>query len=276
MGRPKISRHLALLLFTTDRALAAEAAGAGVDGLIVDLERRGKERRQRGADTEVNSDTVEDLARLASVPARLHVCRLNAWGRRGPGEIEAAIEHGAGHLLLPMVRAPREVEAALRIIRGRCPLGILVETPEACGCASDLARMPLALVYVGLNDLAIARGSPSIFDAVADGTVARLREQFASAPFGFGGMTVVDGGRPIPSRLLLSEMARIECAFTFLRRSFKSDMHGRDMPAEISRLRAAWSAMLDRSPSEVETDRAALMAAIKAHRVSLARPGPGG
>lgn len=248
-----------LLLFTTDPPLAGRAVAAGIDGLVVDLERRGKERRQRNADTEINADTVEDLSRLASVPAALRVCRLNAWGPWSPGEVDGAIGHGATHLLLPMVRRTGEVEAALKAVNGRCPLGILVETRDACARAPELARLPLALVYVGLNDLAIDRGSASIFDAVADGTVERLREAFGRIPFGFGGLTVVDGGRPVPCALLLAEMARLACSFSFLRRSFKRDIVGRDMAGEIALVRARWASLRSRSPEQVASDHAALI-----------------
>jgi hypothetical protein len=63
----------------------------------------------------------------------------------------------------------------------------------------------------------------NIFLALGDGTLDRLRPLFA-APFGFGGLTHPDRGTPIPSRLLLNEMVRLGCDFTFLRRSFHADV----------------------------------------------------
>jgi hypothetical protein len=63
---------------------------------------------------------------------------------------------------------------------------------------------------------------------------------------------------------LLAEMARLQCDFTFLRRSFKRDMVGRDLPVEIGRIRDLWEELADRDRSQVERDREALLTAIKA------------
>src|SRR5205823_7797724 len=115
-------------------------------------------------------------------------------------------------------------------------------------------RLPLSRVYVGLNDLAIDRGAPSIFTAVADGTVERLRGHFR-APFGFGGLTLPDRGSPIPCRLLIAEMARLDCAFSFLRRSFIRDTAGHKMQPMVSRIRTALLEASARTPAEVERDR---------------------
>jgi hypothetical protein len=101
-----------------------------------------------------------------------------------------------------------------------------VETIEAVQLAEELGRLPVTRVYVGLNDLAIARGSRHIFTAIADGTIDRLRPHF-SAPFGFGGLTIVGAGFPVPCRVLMAEMARLQCTFTFLRRSFIADIANR-------------------------------------------------
>ncbi|MBP7828659.1 MAG: hypothetical protein KA248_01940 [Kiritimatiellae bacterium] len=96
----------------------------------------------------------------------------------------------------------------------------------------------------------IAGGSASLFDAVVDGTVERLRGIFGPLPFGFGSLTVRDGGNPVPCALLLVEMARLACSFRFLRRSFKRDIPGRDMAAEIGRIRARWKELRNRSAED--------------------------
>ncbi len=67
-------------------------------------------------------------------------------------------------------------------------------------------------------------------------------------------MTVVDRGAPIPALLLMSELARLECHFTFLRRSFKRDIVGRDLPEELRKIRLAWARLSERSPAEIERD----------------------
>jgi hypothetical protein len=253
---------LGLLLFCVEGDLGRQALRAGIDGLIVDWECRGKETRQEGADTEINRAGPAEVEAMASLdPARL-CCRINGppWGL--DGEVEQALEAGATDLFLPMVRAPEEVERFLTQVDGRARVGILVETEEACRVAVELARFPLDWVYVGLNDLGIARESRSIFEAVADGTVERLRQVFQGPAFGFGGATLVGHGAPVPGDLLAGEMARLGSDFTFLRRSFLRDVAGKEMGPEVARMREAWRELRRRSPGEVEADREALLACI--------------
>lgn len=262
-----------LWLFTADARLAAQACGAGVGGIVLDWECVGKEDRQRGADLECNHDTLADVAAVrAAVGARV-VCRINAYGARTREEVELAVTAGVDLLLLPMVRTPDEVSAYLDMVAGRARAGILVETAEAVARAKELAALPVDCAYVGLNDLGLARGSRDIFAAIVDGTVERVREAFAGTRFGFGGVTVVDGGRPVPCRLLMAEMSRIGCDFGFLRRSFKHDVRGRDMAAEVARIQREFARMSARTQAEVAADRDALRQVL-AGTAAAAEPEP--
>lgn len=243
-----------LLLFSTGTSFIRRVVAAGVDGIIVDWESRGKEERQRHADTEINRDTPDDLRRVRGCTDVPVICRINGCGPTTEAEIEQAIDGGADEILLPMVRTVAEVEGVIRRVRGRCAVGILIETVEATALAEELSRLPLSRVYVGLNDLAIERKSPNIFSAVADGTVERLRE-FFRVPFGFGGLTLPDRGSPVACRLLIGEMARLDCGFSFLRRSFRRDVEGRDPAIEIPRIRKALESARCRIPAAAAEDR---------------------
>ena len=252
-----------LLLFSTDPGTVSRYSEAAVDGFIVDWERIGKETRQAGADTEINADTPEDLRRVrAATKARL-ICRLNQSGPWTRGEIEEAVAGGADELLIPMVRGPVEVHEAIRLAAGRCGVGILVETVDAVRHAPELARLPISRAYVGLNDLSIERRSRSIFGALTDGLVDGIRPLF-TVPFGLAGLTLPECGRPIPCRLLIGEMARLSCGFSFLRRSFRRDMAGRDPGAELPRLRAAIERAGRRTAEEIARDRAELVETVAA------------
>lgn len=252
-----------LLLFSTDTSFIRRAVDAGIDGVIVDWENVGKRRRQAGADTQINRDTEEDLRRVRGSTRAPVLCRINGQGPDPGVEIEAAIGAGADEILVPMVRTVEDVERVLDRVRGRCGVGILVETMAAVSIAEHLARLPLRRVYVGLNDLAIERGASTIFDALVDRTVEQVRRRFES-PFGFGGLTLPDAGRPIPCGLLIGEMARLGCQFSFLRRSFHRDIRGRDMAVEIPRVRDALAEAARRSPDEVLRDRGDLQDAVEA------------
>lgn len=252
-----------LLLFSTDRSFIREAVRAGVDGIVVDWERLGKSRRQAGADTLISQDTMEDLARVRSSTGALVICRLNGFGPWTRTETEQALAGGADEILLPMVRRGEEVAEVLDYVRSRCPVGILIETVAALEILGALSRLPLSRAYVGLNDLAIERQSPTIFTALIDGTVERIREQM-KCTLGFGGLTLPDRGDPIPCRLLIAEMARLKCDFSFLRRSFHRDIAGHDLSEEIPRMRKAIQEAFGRSPEAIAADRALLEQAIQA------------
>ncbi len=246
-----------LFLFTTDVDYAQEALAAGVDGLVVDWEHLGKQQRQAGADTEVNHDTVEDLLRLRrSIDAPVLV-RIHAAGEGSKREVEEAIDGGATEILLPMVRRIDDVARVLALIEGRCGLGILIETADAVRIAPALCALPLARVYVGLNDLSIDRGLANIFTSVADGTVERVRNACAK-PFGFAGLTHPDGGAPIPCRVLLNEMVRLDCAFSFVRRSFRRDAERYGVAEVVRALREEIDAARERSAAELLANRGLL------------------
>jgi len=227
-----------LLLFAHNRSIAVAAESAGVDGLVVDWENRGKDERQAGFDTEINAHSREHLRGIRRATTLPIVCRLNGYGAWTSEEIEAALGDGATELLLPMVRRPDEAARALDAVRGRAGLGVLVETEDAVGCRAALGRMPLSRVYVGLNDLAIDRGSANIFEALVDGTVNAVRND-VHVPFGFGGLTVPHLGHPVPCQLLIDEMARLRCSFSFLRRSFLRDVPPADFASATAKIREA-------------------------------------
>jgi hypothetical protein len=160
-----------------------------------------------------------------------------------------------------MVRRVEDVEAVLELVAGRIGLGILVETIDAVANAGELARQPLARVFVGLNDLAIERGNPSIFGALIDGTVDDLRAAF-DAPFGVAALTVPEGGAPLPCRLLIGELARVRCEFSILRRSFRRDIVGRELDVEVRRIRSAVTDATSRSLREIRIVRQELIEAV--------------
>jgi hypothetical protein len=248
-----------LFLFSVVPSLVREVVAAGAAGAVVDWERRGKARRQAGADTQVNEDTAEDLARVRAATAARVLCRVNGYGPWTSREVDAAVAGGADEVLLPMVRRTQEVDRTLDAVRGRCGLGVLVETTDAVTLAGELARRPLSRIYVGLNDLRIDRGSAGLFEPLVDGTVERVR-RLVGVPFGVAGLTRPDAGWPVPCRLLAGELARLRADFTFLRRSFLADTAGRDLATEVPRILRAVEEARARAPAQVLADHGELAA----------------
>jgi hypothetical protein len=256
-----------LLVFTVDPRFASACVEAGAAGVIVDWERRGKERRQAGEGTQINEDTPQDLARVRAATGGRVLCRINGAGPWTPAEVDLAVELGADEVLLPMVRTPDQVDLALEAVAGRCGLGILVETQDAVDGVEQLVDRPLSRVYLGLNDLRIDRGSDALFAPLVDGTADRVRAA-CTAPFGVAGLTRPDAGWPVPSRLLSAELARLDASFTFLRRSFTADVAGRRLDQEVPRILAACAADRQRGPGAVLADRLELLSAVGPQRVA--------
>jgi len=256
-----VSGALDLFVFSARPEMAAEAVRAGAAGVVVDWERRGKERRQCGFDTQIGADTPDDLRRVRAATDGRVLCRVNGWGPWTPHELTTAAALGADEVLLPMVRRPAEVDRALDALGGRCGLGILVETVDAVARVEDLAMRPLSRLYLGLNDLMIDRGNRCLFEPLVDGTADHVRAA-TTCPFGVAGLTIPGGGHPVPSALLAAELARLDASFTFLRRSFLADVGGRPVGQPLAEVAAMAVAARHRPPARVAADRRALLGAI--------------
>jgi hypothetical protein len=256
--------YINLFGFTNNPSRARALVEAGAAGVVVDWERRGKVSRQAGADTQINADTPQDLAAVRAAQAGVILCRVNRWSTWTPAEIDLAVELGADEVLLPMVRRPEEVSAALDVVAGRCGLGILVETTEAVRRVDELATSPLSRMYLGLNDLMIDRGGGPLFRALVDGIVDRVAAAATGAgiPFGVAGLTLPEAGAPVPCRLVLGALARAGASFTFLRRSFWADTAGRALAAEVPRILEAVDRARARTRAEIDADHDELVARV--------------
>lgn len=243
------------------------AITAGVTGIIVDWEFMGKESRQTGADTQINRDTFQDLLNVRSATGATVLCRINGYGSHTLHEVSQVIDSGADEILLPMVRAPFEIEEVLKIANGQVGVGILVETVAATKILDKLEHYPLSRVYVGLNDLGIERHTPNIFTPLVDGLLDQIREHFRHLPFGFAGLTDPDAGYPIPCRLLVGEMARLDANFSFLRRSFYRDTVQNAWHTAVPRIYTALTQAHLRTPEQVKRDREELFKSINAWNI---------
>ena len=250
--------ELELMLFENSSEGARAVLPHGITSFMLDWEFINKTERQEGFDTEIKPTDAESLTAVAEIPGALTWCRINRYGPYTVDEIECAIRSGAHGILLPMVTSPNEVEHFLRNINSRCRGGILIETQDGLDCARELAIFPLDRVYFGLNDFAISRGGGSIFRALLDGSVESAREIFAGTIFGFGGVTAIDSGFPLPCSYLIEEMARLDCQFSFLRRSYRRDVAGAGAAILVNGVQKYWRYCLARSADQVQGDRRVL------------------
>lgn len=243
------------MLFAGGASLARAAAAAGVERVVVDLERRHKRGRQHGYHLECGAETLADLRRVRRAVRAEVVCRINPVHRGTAREVSAALAAGADALMLPMFKSAREARAFLALVAGRAKTILLFETRGSLADAGRLDPASFDEVYVGLNDLAIDLGVPFCYSLLRTPALARLRRAFPGKPFGFGGVTVADGGAPLPTRLIAAEQERLGCTDVILRRAFKRDVRGRDLAVELSRLRRLYAALAARSPAGRARDR---------------------
>src|SRR5262245_38611362 len=126
-----------LSLITDDVSLAAEAERAGIDRIMIDLEREGKAQRQAGRHLFQSTHSLESVARVKAVLRRAGmIVRLNPLSVRTAQELEAVIASGADVVMLPYFFTPDEVHRFLDLVDGRCRVSLLVETRSAVECLS--------------------------------------------------------------------------------------------------------------------------------------------
>ena len=261
------SSEMALFLFTTDASFAKEAVAAGVDYIIVDWERGPKIARQAGTGFQIGEDTEDDARRLC-IDHNLPVfVRINALSLSIASEIRAATEAGCRGIMLPMARSREEVSKFLSLVPSDIRTLIQIETGELASATESIADLPWDFAHVGLNDLKLSRDAPSIWSAVTDGTVERICQSLRGRSFGFGGMTVVDCGNPIPAELVMLEMVRLSCSMGVLRRSFTADIVGRDIAYEISAVRQLLAIGSSRAIEQITLDHLRLVNAIRGSEV---------
>ena len=91
-----------LTLICGDARLAQAAHRAGVDRILVDLERLGKAERQAGRPLFISDYSWDDAAAVrAALPAGSFFLRLDPWHEGSAEQIEQALALGADGLMAP-------------------------------------------------------------------------------------------------------------------------------------------------------------------------------
>jgi hypothetical protein len=258
---------LEMFLFVANAAQAVAAQGAGITSVIVDWENQGKYERQRHHATEINRPSVNELRAVAAATNLPITVRINGLPA-GTAEVEVALDHGATIIMLPMARTPQEVETFLKQVRGRAKTLVQIETAELAEQCASLQQLEWDYAFIGLNDLMISRGGHWLWEPLYDGTVETIFGALPGRRLGFGGITAIGGGHPLPFVELLREFSRLGASFSFMRRTFHRELVGRDIAAEMAAVRAVWKANNLRSPVVVENDHRSFQALLTLLRAS--------
>lgn len=245
-----------LFVFHRDAISDMDCTRAGCRGVVVDLEVKGKHERQASYNTQINQHSLEDIASLKAMDMDV-ICRINALDSGSAIEIDRVIDAGADEILVPMIKTRQEIEQVFKQVDGRLAIGLMIETTEALDLAPVVNDYDVRRVFVGLNDLHITQGKPTLFHVLADGTVDMIRQQIRHAAFGFGGLTLPGSGHPLPVDYFFHELARLDCQFTFLRRSFFSDSLKVPAPEAIPAIHAEMHRTRQRHASQIASDHLA-------------------
>lgn len=220
---------LTLMYITNRPSVARLAEESGVDRIFVDMEYIGKDQRQGGLDTVQNHHTFSDIETIRNniTKAELLV-RINPIHEKlsnycdTEDEVKRVIDSGADILMLPMYKTINDVERFLKVVNGKATTLLLAETIEAASIMEDVVKIDeVNEIYIGLNDLHLAKGVKFMFELLADGTVDSLCDIIrpSGKPFGFGGIARLGHGI-IPAEKIIMDHYRLGSKMAILSRAF--------------------------------------------------------
>lgn len=241
-----------LTLISNDVAFASASVAAGIDRVLVDLERKGKSERQAGRGLFLSTHTWDDVASLRrALPRGTLFVRVDPLNEQTPADVEMAIALGVDGLMLPFFRDAETVARFADLIHGRVALVPLVETAEAVASLDRIIEAAdLVEFHVGLNDLALSLGLGSLIELWGNPILDRIAAvaHGRGVRFGIGGVTDPrEKGLPVDPAWTISEQRRIGSTGALLGRNF-------------------------RTPFEKSPDLGAIAAAVDAIRTTYDRP----
>ena len=214
---------LQLMYITNNPTVASIAEKNGVDRIWIDLERIGKEERQREINSVKSHHTIKDIKVMSGVLTKSELMvRVNPWYADSVNEIEQSIAFGAERIMLPMWKSREEADNFLNLIHGRVKTTLLLETKESVDCVDEVLKNKfIDEVYIGLNDLHLSYGMTFMFEPLTNGVVEELCRKFRqkNIPFGFGGIAKIGDGL-LPSENIIAEHYRLGSTRAILSRSF--------------------------------------------------------
>ena len=203
--------------------IGAHVISLGVSWVMVDLEKKGKDIRQKNMNSVKSNHCINDIVEMRKfLPKGKLLVRINPIGSHSPKEIELVLAAGADAIMLPYFKTVHEVKKILDLIHQRCKCFLLLETLSAIKNLNEiLAQSGIDYIHFGLNDLNIERKTKFMFEFIADGSIDSAAEKIRNSmiPFGIGGIGQIGSLKPTPQSILL-EHKRLGSIGVILSRSF--------------------------------------------------------
>ena len=215
------------MILTSDPMFAKEAQDAGVERIFFDLEYVNKAERQRGRNTVISNNNIDDIPKVKRVLTTSSlIVRTNPIHAYSKEEINKAIEYGADILMLPMVISASDAQKYVDIIAGRAKVCIMIETAQAMARIDDILEINgVDEIFIGLNDLHISLGLNFMFEVLSCGFVEYIANKCLAKgiPYGFGGIARIGDGA-LPAEKILGEHIRLKSTSVILSRTFKGEV----------------------------------------------------
>tara|TARA_B110000977_G_scaffold201848_1_gene299278 strand:- start:3311 stop:4144 length:834 start_codon:yes stop_codon:yes gene_type:complete len=216
--------------------------------VMVDLEYRGKAKRQEDRDTVISAHKISDVKNMrAQLNSDSLLVRINPINRLSIREIDAVIDAGADAIMLPYFQTKQEIEYFVELIASRCKVFLLLETMKGIQNIADILSVKgIDYVHIGLNDLHIERNTKFMFEFIADGSIDPIASILTDRgmKFGIGGVGRYGKLLP-PAESVLSEHIRLGSHGAILSRSFmnatiptSSDEFCSQFQSELEKLRS--------------------------------------
>ena len=235
-----------LMLLTGDPVFAKKADGCGVDRIFLDLEYINKADRQKGRNTFITHNTVEDIPPLREAVKNAELLvRVNPINSLSKNEIDAVCNAGADLIMLPMVYDDDDVKTFVDLVDGRAKTVPMIETAPSMARISEILDVDgVDELYIGLNDLHIGLDLTFMFEILSGGLLDYMAEKIHSKniSFGFGGMAKIGEGT-LPAEKILAEHYRLGSSSVILSRTFRNEVDADGKPLlnledEIAKIRA--------------------------------------
>lgn len=252
-----------LMLITDNPQFAIRAENCGVDRIFLDLEYINKAERQKGRNTYITRNSVEDVTPLRNVIKKSELLvRVNPINSGSKMEIDEICRRGADIIMLPMVYDADEVKRFTELVDGRAKTMPMIETAAAFARLDDILEVEgVDEIFVGLNDLHISFKLNFMFEPLADGLIDIVSSKCKAAniPFGFGGLAKIGEGM-LPAEYILGEHYRLASSSVILSRTFRNETGTGDaspvnLEEEIAKIRRQEKIISGWDKSQYEENR---------------------